>query len=174
MTLAIDALPCVLMTPLDAIRPLTSNDALAWAVLRKEALEQHPLAFGSSAPDNPDVLVRQFGERIAFPAEGAIFGAFTNSTLVGIVGVKRNEGTKECHKALLWGMFVTPGSRGHGVGALLLEQAISWARAWKRGGPASPLLYGRGGRSPTALRHFRLLRVGTRTTGFTVGRPLRR
>ena len=118
------------MTPSCAIRRLDHRDAGGWASLRMEALEAHPLTFGSSVPDDPSALVGQFIERLAPSEDAAIFGAFVGPSMIGIVGIRRNDGGKERHEALVWGMYVTTDARRCGAGAALLEQAIAQARAW--------------------------------------------
>lgn len=40
------------------------------------------------------------------------------------------EKLKARHRALLWGMYVTPAARGRGVGAAILRAAIDCARSW--------------------------------------------
>jgi GNAT superfamily N-acetyltransferase len=63
--------------------------------------------------------------------ESAVFGAFSDVLLVGIVGVVRNTGNKERHKSMIWGMYVTAGFRRSGVGERLLRAAIEEARSWE-------------------------------------------
>lgn len=112
------------------VRKLDSDDAEAWAALRREALEAHPLAFGASIPDDPTLLVEFIRTRLASSEESTVFGAFIDVSLVGIIGVLRNTGRKERHKALIWGMYVTAGSRQMGAGEMLLLAAIEQARSW--------------------------------------------
>ncbi len=42
----------------------------------------------------------------------------------------RIDRVKMRHRAIVWGMFVTPAARGKGVGAALLRAAVDHARAW--------------------------------------------
>ncbi len=115
-------------TPL--IRALGPVDAGAWAALRAEALSAHPLIFGSSVPADRQQLVTSFHDRISSGDESVILGAFSAARLVGSVGIRRETGTKERHKAYLWGMFVRPDGRRLGAGVRLLRAAVSQARAW--------------------------------------------
>lgn len=112
------------------VRQLDPDDAVAWARLRQEALETHPLAFGASVPDNPERLLDIALNRLQLSDESAVFGAFIDSLLVGIVGIRRDEGLKERHKSIIWGMYVTGRNRRNGAGELLLHAAIERARSW--------------------------------------------
>jgi RimJ/RimL family protein N-acetyltransferase len=112
------------------IRRLDQGHAEAWAALRREALEAHPLAFGASIPEDPGSLVELIRARLASDEESCVFGAFAGTSLVGIVGIRRDTGKKERHKSLIWGMFVSPTHRRSGVGAALLQMAIAHARTW--------------------------------------------
>ena len=112
------------------IRMLTVDDAAAWAALRFEALVAHPLAFGSSAPETSDDLVEVARERLAASDEAAVLGAFVEGGLVGVVGIRRQPGLKERHKGLLWGMYVSAGSRRRGIAASLVDAALEHARRW--------------------------------------------
>jgi GNAT superfamily N-acetyltransferase len=112
------------------VRRLDPNDLGAVVVLRREALVLHPLAFSAAPPDDPDLLTHSFRSLLALPAETALFGAFVADTLVGMVGVVRNKGAKERHKALLWGMYVRAQHRRTGAGERLLRAAIDQARSW--------------------------------------------
>ena len=47
-----------------------------------------------------------------------------------MVGVKRELSPKEKHKAIVWGMFVTPRGRGKGAARALLAAAVQHARGW--------------------------------------------
>jgi RimJ/RimL family protein N-acetyltransferase len=109
------------------IRLLDPDDADAWAALRHEALIAHPLAFGASAPENPDDLVAVARERLAPSGDAVVFGALVDDRLVGTVGIRRQPGLKERHKGLIWGMYVSDAARRSGVGAALVKAALEHA-----------------------------------------------
>ena len=111
------------------IRRLTAGDAEAWAGLRRQALDAHPLVFGSAVPDDPAELVSSALARIA-AEDSVIVGAWGHAALVGIVGIRREFGPKERHKAFVWGMFVEPQHRRLGAGGQLLLAVTAEARAW--------------------------------------------
>lgn len=153
------------LPPLE-IRRLSVADADAWARCRHQALTEHPLAFGATAPDDLASLAEIARSRVE-RADSAILGAFDADRLVGIVGLRREPGPKEGHKAYLWGMYVRPEARNRGVGAALLSSAIALARSWpgiarvalsvSSEAPAAEALYRRAGfvawgREPDALR----------------------
>ncbi|HJY81687.1 MAG TPA: GNAT family N-acetyltransferase [Candidatus Binatia bacterium] len=112
------------------VRRLGPNDVDAVIALRREALALHPLAFSASPPADPELFSDSFRALLALPAESALFGAFIADTLVGMVGVVRNKGAKERHKALIWGMYVRAQNRRTGAGERLLRAAIHQARSW--------------------------------------------
>jgi ribosomal protein S18 acetylase RimI-like enzyme len=112
------------------IRALGVADAPLLVALRREALEDAPLAFAASAADDiardPEV-VRGF---LGAPEMQAVYGAFDGAALVGMVGLVKSTNTKQRHKAMIWGMYVDPRYRGAGVGSRLLRAAIARAREW--------------------------------------------
>jgi len=68
-----------------AVRKLTAEDAEAWARLRHEAVQLHPYAFGAPLPDNLDMLVQSFTRIVMSRSDEAVFGAFMDTVLVGVV-----------------------------------------------------------------------------------------
>lgn len=111
-----------------AVRVLTADDAHAYRQLRLEALKLSPTAFGSSYEDelarDPAVTV----ERISPTENTRVFGAFREDRLVGTVGLRRQTGKKERHKAFVWGVYVTPAERGQGIARLLMARVVDEAR----------------------------------------------
>lgn len=112
------------------IRKLTAPDAHAWAANRLEALQSHPLAFGSSVPDSIEPLIDRFLSTVAAADSSAIFGAFQDDRLVGTTGINRDPGLKDRHKAFIWGVYVAPEARRSGIAEQLLRTAIQQARDW--------------------------------------------
>lgn len=144
---------------MDLIRPLTPDDLGAYAVLRRRALDEEPLAFGAS-PET-DVAIQ-----IGAAPDWMLFGAFSPE-LAGAAGLMRMRHAKMRHKLYLWGMYVAPEFRGRGLAAQLLEAAVQHARsmddiAWiqlavSEAAPAARRLYSRAGfltwgLEPDALR----------------------
>jgi RimJ/RimL family protein N-acetyltransferase len=114
------------------IRPLTEDDALAWRELRLRMLRDHPDVFGSSWEEferQPlEEVARRLRERNS-PPDNALFGAFAGGRLIGSTGLHREEGAKDRHKAMIWGVYTAPEARGKGVGRALMNAAIARARA---------------------------------------------
>lgn len=112
------------------IRPLGTADIPALQALRLRALREHPVAF-SSSPEDDRVADADFMARsLADTQASAVFGAFEQQDIVGMVGVVRERQAKLRHSALVWGMFVAPEARRRGLGRRLMECAIERARAW--------------------------------------------
>lgn len=154
-------------TPEFTVRRLDPSDTRDFLSLRREALIRAPLSFGASVEDDvgldPGFVRDSFGEE----RESATFGAF-DPELVGIVGVHRRRVGKRSHRALLWGLYVTSGHRGRGIGGALVEAAVAHAREMEDvrwldlsvTGPSEPaaalyasLGFERWGSQPDALRH---------------------
>lgn len=112
-------------------RRLHPDDATAYMALRLESLTTEPQIFGSSPADDRMRSLEFVRKTLAEQDEQAVFGAFEGDRLVGIVGVIRDEGLKERHKARVWGVYVTPAMRGKGIARSLLEAAIDHARGWR-------------------------------------------
>ena len=115
------------------IRQLTPTDAAAFQALRLRSLRESPEAFGSSYDEEvsrPLATVAKRLEAARTPTAKIVFGAFTNGSLVGVVGCVQESRVKSRHKAVIWGMYVAPESRGQGVGRALLDRAVLEARAW--------------------------------------------
>ena len=113
-----------------SIRKLRPEDAIVLIALRREALDNDPLAFSASTADDRGLSVEFVRSALGDADEQAVFGYFDAANLVGMVGVVRAAAVKRRHTALIWGMYVTPRARRMGVGRMLLDAAIERARAW--------------------------------------------
>jgi RimJ/RimL family protein N-acetyltransferase len=149
------------------IRALRESDAEAYAALRQAALREAPLAFAASPSDDVASSSDAVREQLRRAPASVILGAF-QSELIGAVGVLRDRHIKASHKVHVWGLYVVPSERRHGVAAALLEAAVGHARtlpgvAWvhlsvSSAAPAARRLYERAGftvwgAEPDALRH---------------------
>lgn len=149
------------------IRRLREADAESYVALRRQGLLEAPLAFGASPEDDTAASAEAVCDRLRKGPEWVILGAFQDG-LIGAVGLMRDRSVKASHKAHVWGMYVAPGQRGHGVGAELLQAALEHARAlpglsWVHlavtsAAPQARRLYERAGfevwgTEPEALRH---------------------
>ncbi len=111
------------------IRRLTPADALIFQSLRLRALRESPTAFGSSYVEEKDFPISVIEERLAVKTDCGVFGAFEKDELIGIVALGRETKHKLAHKALIWGMYISPQNRGQGAGRALLQEALSLARS---------------------------------------------
>jgi len=110
------------------IRPLRADDLDAYRRIREEALREAPLAFSSSPEDDfagsPDAVRAE----ISGAPDALILGAF-GPDLAGVAGVRRDRKRKSAHRVRIWGMYVRPAHRRHGVATGLLDAAVRHARS---------------------------------------------
>jgi ribosomal protein S18 acetylase RimI-like enzyme len=106
------------------IRLLTPDEAALYRDIRLEGLRHDPDAFGSTSEHENAMELSWFADRIV---KGNVFGAFVRGDLVGVAGYWPQEGEKERHKAMLWGMYVRGAARGSGLGESLIEAVVEHA-----------------------------------------------
>jgi ribosomal protein S18 acetylase RimI-like enzyme len=110
------------------VRTLTHADAAVFQLLRLAGLTECPTAFASSFDEECDLALAVVAERLGQRNDRAIFGAFQEHELVGMVGLKREDQLKLSHKAFIWGMYVAPKARKQGIGRLLVTNALAFAK----------------------------------------------
>ena len=110
------------------IRPLTKADAIAFRALRLEGLTEAPEAFSAAYEDEVLRSEAEFACRIPEAPPSVIFGAFDGETLVAMTGFLAHAGRKERHKAVVWGVYVSPAGRGLGLAKRLMQTVIAHAR----------------------------------------------
>jgi len=110
------------------IRPLTRADLAAHRALRLEGLRLAPEAFSAAYEDELLRDDEDFARRIPDAPPSAIFGAFQGEALVAMTGFLVLAGQKQRHKAMIWGVYVSPAGRGQGLAKRLLQAAIDRAR----------------------------------------------
>jgi ribosomal protein S18 acetylase RimI-like enzyme len=107
------------------IRRLTTADAAAYRELRLNGLRNAPTAFGSSYEAESKQTVADFE---GWMTRSYIAGAWLDGALVGAASFYRLDGLKTAHRGNIWGVYVTPDARGHGIARGLISHIIAYAR----------------------------------------------
>lgn len=114
------------------LRLLTENDAEQFKSLRLVAIENSPTAIWPTREEQMVLTLEQIADRIRKTSIQAVFGAFDGEVLVGITGIRREPLQQVAHMATVWGVFVSPSHRGHGIAQKLLSAATAHvAEKWK-------------------------------------------
>src|SRR5882757_5991641 len=100
-------------------------DAVLYRDIRLEALQANPEAFGSTFEVENAQPLSLFSDRLG---SSTVLGAFRDTELVGIAGFAVQQGQKQVHKGILWGMYVRPAARRASVGRRLVEAICILAR----------------------------------------------
>lgn len=112
------------------IRVLTSIDADLFRKIRLEAIRNSPESFGESLGEASRKSTQDFEKSLSDHGKGDfVLGGFVDKELVGAVGFYRESLSKLAHKANIWGLYVTPASRGNGYGLSLVSEAINIAKS---------------------------------------------
>ena len=107
------------------IRRLEPSDAALYREIRLEALRKSPEAFGSTF-EKENARPLSWFESVLARAD--IFGGFLDGTLAGVAAYAAHEGSKQAHKATLWGMYVRDTARKSGLGKKLVAAVLDHAR----------------------------------------------
>ncbi len=114
------------------VRILTAKDAEAFWNLRLRALKENPESFGATYTEILERGIAGITQNLNKHNENGdddvTFGAFDENTLVGMTGFRRETLTKMRHRSNIWGMYVPKELRRKGVGKVLVEAAIAYAR----------------------------------------------
>ncbi|RDJ21039.1 GNAT family N-acetyltransferase [Bosea caraganae] len=110
------------------IRPLGPDDSEAFRSLRLAALQSAPEAFGASHAEEAAQPLAFFATRLSPESPSQVFGAFLDDALVGTAGFLAMNSPKTRHRGKLWGVYVAPAARGHGLGETLVSTVIDHAR----------------------------------------------
>jgi len=111
------------------IRQLDAADAESFSRLRRELTHDNPIPMGLTMDEELSRPIEGFRAQLSSPAPNAVFGAFESDELVGTAAVSLyNNFPSSRHKALLWGVFVSPRWRRRQLGRSLVARALSHAR----------------------------------------------
>jgi ribosomal protein S18 acetylase RimI-like enzyme len=108
------------------IRRLNSADASVFQRLRLQALRECPSAFSSSYEEEFEIPITAIAGRLAESGRD-MFGAFSETELVGTIGFGREGARKLAHKGFIRGMYVSPAFRNQGIGRQLVSHVLQHA-----------------------------------------------
>ena len=113
------------------IARLLPADAAEYRALMLDAYAQHPEAFTSSHAERAALPLAWWQARLAAQTNAAeiVLGARRDGVIAGVAGVAFERREKARHKATLFGMYVPPAHRQHGLGRALVTAAIAQAEA---------------------------------------------
>lgn len=111
-------------------RHLTTADYSAFFSLRLKSLQDTPHMFATDAHawQNSSRPVIENLLQASETKQSPILGAWQDSQLIALMGLKCESRPTVAHKATLWGIFVSPDQRRQGVGKRLLAFTIDGAR----------------------------------------------
>ncbi|WP_079912735.1 GNAT family N-acetyltransferase [Paenibacillus sp. 32352] len=110
------------------IRIIAPEDAESFWDLRLNALKNNPEAFSANYEDSVTATLESVRSRIQVSDDNFIVGAFSNNTVIGMVGFVRERTKKLNHKGNIWGTYVAQEFRGRGIGRKLMEETIIRAK----------------------------------------------
>lgn len=90
-----------------------------------------PEAFTSTVPEREPLPLEWWESRVSDhpDAPEMVFGAFVESRLVGVAGLKFERRPRTKHKVILFGIYVLEEARGQGIARALIEAALEKAQA---------------------------------------------
>jgi ribosomal protein S18 acetylase RimI-like enzyme len=103
------------------VRTLAGADAADYREIRLAALKSAPQAFGSSWQAEVERPLSHFAERLT---SSVVLAAYGSAGVIGMAGYKQHGGARERHKAFVWGAYVQPDMRRHGVALRLMQELI--------------------------------------------------
>ncbi len=111
------------------IRPAGPADAVLFVELRQEALRDNPSVFGSNFETGENCTIEWALMVLApNPSESCNFVAEIDQKLIGMAGIRRYQGSKVRHSAMIGGVYVRPAWRGQRLAMALIEACHNWAK----------------------------------------------
>lgn len=116
--------------PPPTVRPLTAADLPSYVALRREMLADAPWAFAADESNDRGLDPEGLARSLAGPGFALIGAVDDHAAVVGAAGLIRNQHAKMAHRALIWGVYVTPPSRGRGLAERIMTATIDLASTW--------------------------------------------
>lgn len=111
------------------IRQLHAADAESFSRLRRELTQDNPIPMGLTMEEELSRPIDGFRVQLSSPPPNAVFGNFEDNELVGTAAISLYNGFPSSrHKALLWGVFVSPRWRRRELGRSLVARTLCHAR----------------------------------------------
>jgi RimJ/RimL family protein N-acetyltransferase len=104
------------------------EDADRLKSMRVEATKESPTSVYPTPEEELEKSIDEFQKKLGWDLYNYIVGAFDDDRLVGIAGLRRERGQKIHHKAILWGIYVTPQYRARGIAKSLVKAILDIAR----------------------------------------------
>lgn len=110
------------------IRRLVQSDWEAFRSIRLEALEESPEALAADLEEEAEIPDEKWPARLRPGDDSFVLGVFAEERIVGCAGFRRESRRKLRHKGHIWGVYVSPASRGGGIARKLLTALLREAR----------------------------------------------
>ncbi|NNF58371.1 MAG: GNAT family N-acetyltransferase [Rhodothermaceae bacterium] len=113
------------------ISRLTPAHAAEYRAVMLQAYAHEPEAFTATVSERAPLPLDWWRARVSDrpdPSE-LVFGAFEDTRLVGVAGLRFEHRPRTQHKATLFGMAVLPQFRGQGIGRALVKAVLEDAQA---------------------------------------------
>ncbi len=109
-------------------RQLTSEDVSDYRKVRAECLQNFPDNFGSTFEEENKLPELKFERCLRDKnSENFMFGAFSETELIGLCGFTREDRNKTKHRGEIVQMYVNHRFAGQGIGKQLLQHTINKA-----------------------------------------------
>jgi len=113
------------------IRPLSPADAPAFCALREQSTISDPLSWDREPGQEDPVEV--WAKRLQETEDSVVLGYFLTEgrrtpELAGVIGLQRFVKTKRRHRAMVWGVYVSPAARGRAAARQMLDDIIGRAK----------------------------------------------
>ena len=115
------------------VREFTKVEFDVYASIRRLALATNPEAFGDSIAKldarGPEEEQQRFRASVD-TEDHLLLGAFDSEDCIGMAGLRRDLDSNFHDRAIVWGVFVDPNSRGSRVGDRLIQKLKRLGSTW--------------------------------------------